>query len=200
MPQLARFIYSIKNTNPTLQTNQSPISNIQNSLSPQKTMVSPESMGKTSKLHVVKVCSLFKPLLRRFRSFFRTKFDQGRKISLYQHWKPEGYINHTRKFMKSMQFPEALMDEASTLKMLTIIFPCTIKKVKPNHFKCERNLLIQIFRENCNLKRSKFFMDPLIKFLWNNIFMVEAPDIVHNHLRAIRSDPSYGEDPTRKLV
>ena len=102
--------------------------------------------------------------------------------------------------MKSMKFPEALMDEASTLKMLTIIFPCTIKKVKPNHFKSERNLLIQIFRENCNLKRSKFFMDPLIKFLWNNIFMLEAPDIVHNHLRAIRSDPSYGEDPTRKLV
>ena len=200
MSLLAHFIHSVKNENPALHNNQSSISDMKNPLSPRKPIVSSVSIDQTNKTHVIKVCSLFKPLLRRFRSFFRTKFDQGRKISLYQHWKPEGYINHTRKFMKSMQFPETLMDEVSTLKMLTIIFPCTIKKVKPNHFKSERNLLIQIFRENCNSKRSKFFMDPLIKFLWNNVFMVEASDIVHKHLRAIRSDPSYGEDPTRKLV
>ena len=30
--------------------------------------------------------------------------------------------------------------------------------------------------------------------------MVEAPEIVHNHLRSIRSDSNYGLDSTRKLV
>ena len=153
MPLLAHYIHSVKMTTKFQEAHQETES-IKLTKSQASPLISVDKDQATSeKVHVVKVCSLFKPLLRRFRSFFRTKFDQGRKISLYQHWKPEGFVLHTKKFMKSLKVPDALMDEASMLKILTIIFPCTIKKVKPNQYVRERTLLIQIFRENCNVKR-----------------------------------------------
>ena len=153
MPLLAHYIHSVKMITKVQDAHQKA-----GSSSPTKSKTAPlllvdKEQATSGKVHVVKVCSLFKPLLRRFRSFFRTKFDQGRKISLYQHWKPETFVLHTKKFMKSLGVPDALMDEASMLKILTIIFPCTIKKVKPNQYVRERTLLIQIFRENCNVKR-----------------------------------------------
>ena len=153
MPLLAHYIHSVKMITKVQDAHQKA-----GSSSPTKSKTAPlflvdKDQATSGKVHVVKVCSLFKPLLRRFRSFFRTKFDQGRKISLYQHWKPETFVLHTKKYMKSLGIPDALMDEASMLKILTIIFPCTIKKVKPNQYVRERTLLIQIFRENCNVKR-----------------------------------------------
>ena len=132
MPMLASYIHSVKNHQLILSAQSSEKSK-ENDLSQV-----PISNQTSSKPTHVKVCSLFKPLLRRFRSFFRNKFDQGRKISLYQHWKPEGFLSHIRKFMRSMHLPEALMDEINTLKVLTIIFPCTVKRVKPNQHLQER--------------------------------------------------------------
>ena len=40
-------------------------------------------VGSFPQSHPIKVCTLFKPILRRFRSYLREKFDKGRKMSLY---------------------------------------------------------------------------------------------------------------------
>ena len=82
--------------------------------------------------HYVKVCTLFKPILRRFRSFLREKFDQGRKMSLYQHWTEDMFLENTCRFMDDIKIPKELKDQDNTLKLLTILFPCTVKKIRPS--------------------------------------------------------------------
>ena len=81
------------------------------------------------KAHSVKVCTLFKPLLRLFRSFLRSKFDKGRKPSVYQHWDESTYIDNVSAFMNELKLPSDLIDHDNTLKILTILFPCSIKKI-----------------------------------------------------------------------
>ena len=53
----------------------------------------------------VKICTLYKPILRRFKSFLRERFDQGRKMSLYQHWTEYMYLKNVRNFMDDMNLP-----------------------------------------------------------------------------------------------
>ena len=98
----------------------------------------------------VKVCTLYKPILRRFRSFLREKFDQGRKMSLYQHWTEYMFLKNASIFMDNIQLPHNLKDQENTLKLLTIILPCTIKKIRPLDLVDQRNELVAIFRENCS--------------------------------------------------
>ena len=119
----------------------------------------------------VKVCTLYKPILRRFRSYLREKFDKGRKMSLYQHWTEYVYLKNASIFMDEIKLPHDLKDLDNTLKLLTIIFPSTMKKIRPSDLIDERKDLVEIFRENCSNKRLKFFQDPLVKFLWNQVFM-----------------------------
>ena len=73
--------------------------------------------------------------------------------------------------VNTLSLPEALVDEENVLKLLTIIFPCTIKKVDPENRKEERAFFLKIFRENSAIMRSKFFSDPLVKYLWEQIFI-----------------------------
>ena len=53
----------------------------------------------------VKICTLYKPILRRFKSFLRERFDKGRKMSLYQHWTEYMYLKNVRNFMNDMKLP-----------------------------------------------------------------------------------------------
>ena len=81
------------------------------------------------------LCSLYKPILRRFRAFLRKEFDQNRGPSLYQHWKPNVYMSEVLTYMvKKLHLPEELLDTMSVLKVLTILFPSTIKKVLPGQY------------------------------------------------------------------
>ena len=62
--------------------------------------------------------------------------------------------------------PGSMLDQENVLKVLTIVFTCTATKVKPNDYKAERKLLLDVFKENNSTARVKFFSDPLIKHLW----------------------------------
>ena len=104
-------------------------------------------------MHSIKVCTLYKPILRRFRSYLRTKFDKGRKPSIYQHWTEEIYFENVRIFMNDLKMPQELMNEDNTLKLLTILFPCSLKKIQPKQLVKVRELFSNIFRENCAQKR-----------------------------------------------
>ena len=148
----------------------------------------------------VKVCTLYKTILRRFRSFLRERFDRGRKMSLYQHWTEYMYLKNMRNFMDDIKLPQDLKNQDNTLKLLTIIFPSTIMKIRPHDCIGERKELVNIFRENCSNKRLKFFQDPLVKYLWNELFMRDRPDIFEDHLRQIKSDSNNGENAIVKFV
>ena len=84
--------------------------------------------------------------------------------------------------------------------MLTIIFPCTLKSINTEQITGERQLLIDLFRENRAKKRQLFFEDPLIRYLWNNIFMRDNPDLITDTLRQIKSDKRKGDLGVEKYV
>ena len=75
--------------------------------------------------------------------------------------------------------------------MLIILFPCITKK--PAYASRKKHPLLLIFKENNYFLRMKFFSDPLIKFLWKDLFINKREDILINHLRRIRSHEDIGE-------
>ena len=78
--------------------------------------------------------------------------------------------------------------------MLTLVFPCTIKKSIPNlNEPVDRTALVKVFRENNNASRSNFFSDPLIKHLWTRVFIEENPEVLVRYLRRVRSQDNMGE-------
>ena len=79
--------------------------------------------------------------------------------------------------MIDIGIPEELKDDENILKLLTILFPCTIKKIRSTEQTRGREMLIDTFRENCAKKRIDFFKDPLVKYLWNKVFMEEKPEV-----------------------
>ena len=48
---------------------------------------------------MIKVDALFKPLLRRFRSYFRNRFDKNHNKRNYQRWNNDQYMQHVKTFM-----------------------------------------------------------------------------------------------------
>ena len=102
--------------------------------------------------------------------------------------------------MDVLDIPKELRDQENVLKLLTIVFPCTVKHVEPKMYRNERLKLISIFRENCAKKRQEFFKEPLIQFLWTKVFMEANPDIVNMHLRRIKSERADGDVAVSKLI
>ena len=93
------------------------------------------------------------------------------------------------------------MTDANIIKMLTLIFPCTTRRPLPNLTeRVDRILFAQVFRENNNKVRTRFFSDLLIKYLWSKIFIITNPEIVVSHLRRLRSQESCGEAKYDRLV
>ena len=127
MSNLARFIFKAKMEKNVLTPALKPCSSATTYSDAERTCTN-ETKGDV-KAHSVKVCTLFKPLLRRFRSFLRTKFDKGRKPSVYQHWDESAYLDNVRAFMNELRLPSELIDHDNILKILTILFPCSIKKI-----------------------------------------------------------------------
>ena len=39
-----------------------------------------------------------------------------------------------------------------------------------------------------------------MRYLWNQVFMQERPEVVFNHLRWVRSDPKYGDVGVAKFI
>ena len=105
--------------------------------------------------------------------------------------------------VKDLALPEALLDHESVVKMLTLLFPCTTRRRLPllpvMENPVDRIPFAQVFRENNLSLRQKFFSDPLVKYLWSKIFIVECPDICIDHLRRIRSHSEQGEEKFSKF-
>ena len=148
MPNLAKFVFQVKQDQ---QRSTELESSALGHTSSEKTRTI-DTEGNLQ-MHSIKVCTLYKPILRRFRSYLRTKFDKGRKPSIYQHWTEEIYFENVRIFMNDLKMPQELMDEDNTLKLLTILFPCSLKKIQPKQLVKVRELFSNIFRENCAQKR-----------------------------------------------
>ena len=104
-------------------------------------------------------------------------------------------MQHVLDFMKKdLVLPEALVSTENTVKMLTLLFPCSIKSNRQqDEFTRDRNLFSNIFKENNNCLRNTFFRDPFVKHLWGSIFVSECAEVSKQHLRKIRSQPNQGE-------
>ena len=57
-----------------------------------------------------------------------------------------------------------------------------------------------VFKENNSRTRRAFFSDPLIKYLWAQIFIKEAPETCLTYLRRLKSDPMYGTTRLNKFL
>ena len=130
----------------------------------------------------------------------RKEFDQGRRQSLYQHWSPEVYFKHVRSYMERLLVPKELRGHDFVLIMLTIIFPCTTKYVQPKSNFEERHQMITVFRENCRKSRKQFFSNPLVRYLWSEVFIKRNPEIIKVQLRRMRTDREKGEVAVRKFI
>ena len=77
----------------------------------------------------IRVDCLFKPLLRRFRHYFRDRFDSNHNKRSYHRWSIQKYLQHVHTYMKKeLALPDELLDEESIGKMLTILFPQSNKR------------------------------------------------------------------------
>ena len=94
--------------------------------------------------------------------------------------------------MEKLEVPQELRDYDHVLKMLTIVFPCTSKTIRVDDYKNDRAKMVAVFRENTSKKRRAFFSEPLVKYLWQKIFMPANPNLVKNHLRRIKSEAADG--------
>ena len=102
--------------------------------------------------------------------------------------------------MDRLKIPSELRDHDNVLRLLTIIFPCTVKYIQPNHIRAERLKLVSVFRENCVKNRQDFFSEPIIQFLWTKVFLEENPDLVSNHLRRLKSEREDGDIAVAKFI
>lgn len=102
--------------------------------------------------------------------------------------------------MDQLEMPEELRDHESLLKLLTIVFPCSVKTIEPNFCRVERLKLVAVFRENCDKKRHDFFSEPIIQFLWTKVFMKNNPDLINIHLRRIKNDREDGSIAVDKFI
>ena len=96
----------------------------------------------------VKIDALYKPILRRFRAFFRSKFDCHHNVKHFQHWTANAYIKNVQIFMtEDLKLPETLLDIENIVKMITLLFPCSLRKKMPTDLE-PRSHFAQVFREN----------------------------------------------------
>ena len=112
----------------------------------------------------------------------------------------EQYIEAMQTFLvKQLDAPKDLCTPESAIKMVAIVFPCSIRKYARKHER-EIAVVLKIFKENSIKLRDAFFSDPLIKYLWSEVFIKRAPEICITHLRRIRSVPHHGEARFNKLL
>ena len=101
------------------------------------------------------------------------------KSSTYQHWGVEPFVKEVRSFMRNaLNAPPELLQYEEVLKMITFMFPCRARKLDPEAARKQRALLVQVFQENNSKLRTDLFSDPLVKFLWSKVWIVESPETV----------------------
>ena len=140
---------------------------------------------------MIRMDSLYKPLLRRFRDHLRTRFDQNCKKSNHSRWSIEKHMQYVRLFMtEDLALPHQFLNEENIVKMMTLLFPLSKKKNEQlEEFREQSKLFQNIFRENNSALRDKFFRDPLIQHLWSKLFIIECEEVCKQYLRKVRGLP-----------
>lgn len=75
--------------------------------------------------------ALYKPLIRKFRTFFRKLMDSLGLTQGCHHWSKDRYRRQIKQFMHFLELPPFLNDEKSFSGMAVLLFP-TIHKRKQN--------------------------------------------------------------------
>ena len=110
--------------------------------------------------------------------------------------------------MHILELPTVFMDMKSLCMIMLMLFPTISKKARDSRQFCDelelyyseiRMSCFEIFKENNVKKRTAFFSEPLIKYLWK-LFIVYKPEVIIHHLRRIRSYPYEGEMRYRTLI
>ena len=57
----------------------------------------------------------------------------------------------------------------------------------------DRALMVQVFRENHCKMRIRFFQEPMVKYLWENVFVVEYGHEITQYMRFVRSQSDQGD-------
>ena len=149
----------------------------------------------------IKKDALYKPLLRKFRTFVRKLFDGTGLAKGCHSWNADKMKTQVWSFMHVMELPACFKDMKTLCMMTILLFPNCIKKKKTSklylseleHFFPEvKHCCYEIFLENNVKKRRAFFKEPLIRYLWK-MFTELKPDVIIHHLRRTRSNPYDGE-------
>ena len=100
--------------------------------------------------------------------------------------------------LEHLKVPKNFLDKESVDKMMIILYPCIIKR--PEYSLMRKSPMFLIFKENNQTLRNLFFSDPLIKFLWRDVFIKKAEDILVGHLRRIRSHAVVGQTKYERFI
>ena len=112
-------------------------------------------------------------------------------------------------FMNAIPLPSHFLTSKHLAMMVLLLFPTITKKSETDrrylpelheHFQTIRVACYEVFKENNIRKRRAFFSEPLIQFLWGELFAKIRPDITINHLRRMRSHPIDGEYRYQMIV
>ena len=148
-------------------------------------------MSKPNKPQIIKIYTLYRPLLLQFRSSFCQKFTTIHSEKKQKNWTINHCIINTKDFMsKTLGLPKTLLDHDYVLKMATLLLPA-FKYADEKQFEFRQfRTFSSVFTTNREDLRNQFFSDPLTKHLWSNIFLLKNPEICIAHLRRIRSQPN----------
>ena len=84
--------------------------------------------------------------------------------------------------------------------MMTLLFPQSKNKNgQLDEYKEAVSFFRHIFQDNNTQLRTKFFRDPLIKYLWGTIFITECKEVCKSYLRKVRSQTDQGETKFMRL-
>lgn len=153
----------------------------------------------------IKKDALYKPLFRKMRQYLHN-LNKARNFSKFT---PSQLRRHVWAFMHMIGIPDELMDLKGLHEMMLLLYPALhIKIVTKDRNYSELMLyydlivvsFYEIFKNNNIVMREIFFTNPLIKWLWEFVFIKMKPMLLVNHLRRIRSYPFEGEARFRSLL
>ena len=152
--------------------------------------------------------AMYKPLLRKFRTFYRKLMDGIGLAKGCHHWSSKRTRKQVWAFMHFLELPACFMDERSFCSMAIILFP-TMNRTKgvaknylpeiDTHLAEIKQSCYDVFQENNMKKRRAFFGEPLLQHLWK-LFVYIKPDVLIQHLRRTRSHPNAGEARYKMLL
>ena len=86
------------------------------------------------------------------------------------------------------------------LKMLFFILPCQSRRIGGPENKKDKELFSGVFKENNARLRQNLFKEPLIKYLWSKIYIVENHKIVTEYIRFVRTYKADGDIHADRLI